>query len=109
VKVALVLVLAACSRQQATTSRGGPELFETYCTRCHGPKGKPDATMVATLNVRDLTAPEMRAKITWELVENQVRTGSKNKLMPSFQGLMSDEEIHALAVYVASPEFLKRK
>jgi mono/diheme cytochrome c family protein len=64
--------------------------------------------MVASLNVRDLTAPEMRAKITPELVETQMRNGSQNKLMPSFQGLMTNQQIRALAEYVASPEFMKR-
>jgi len=63
--------------------------------------------MVAQLNVRDLTSPELRARITPALVEAQVRTGSKNKLMPSFAGALTDEQIRAVAAHVASPGFLK--
>ena len=105
----LLVVVAACGRrQEAAPNATGPELFAKYCTMCHGPTGKPDATMVARLNVRDLTAPEMRARITPALVETQMRNGSQNKLMPSFQGLMTDPQIRTLAEYVASPAFLTK-
>lgn len=62
--------------------------------------------MVAQLGVRDLTAPEFRARVTPGLVEQQVRTGSKNKLMPSFQGVVDDAQITTIAAYVASPQFV---
>lgn len=61
--------------------------------------------MVARLAVRDLTAPEFRARVTPALVELQIHTGSKNKLMPSFDGVIDDAKIKAIAAYVASPKF----
>ena len=76
------------------------------CAACHGPTGKPNAMMVARIGVKDLTAPEERAKITPELVEKQVREGSQNKLMPAFAGALGDAQIRAVAAYVASPEFV---
>jgi len=76
------------------------------CTSCHGPTGKPSESMAAQLNVRDLTDPAWRAKATPTLVEHQVRTGSANKLMPSFTGALSDAQIKAVAAYVASPAFI---
>jgi len=74
-----------------------------------GPIGTPDATMVAKLGVKDLRSPELRARITTYLVENQVKHGSKNKLMPAFEGALSDVQIKAVADYVSSKQFLERK
>jgi len=62
--------------------------------------------MAASIHVKDLTAPELRVKITPALVAAQVRMGSANKLMPSFAGGLSEEQIQAIATFVASPSFL---
>ena len=105
--LALIAACAACSRGDAAGgSTAGPELFAKLCTACHGPDGKPPAAMELRLGVRDLTAPALRARITPALVEQQVRRGSDNKLMPSFEGLINDAQIKALSEYVASRAFL---
>jgi mono/diheme cytochrome c family protein len=100
--------LGGCGRDPA--SGGDPvtgrALFASMCANCHGPNGRPPAGMVAQLGVRDLTASEFRARVTPGLVEQQVRTGSKNKLMPSFQGVVDDAQITVIAAYVASPQFV---
>jgi mono/diheme cytochrome c family protein len=101
-------MLAACGNP-AGDAQTGAEVFTKVCTPCHGPTGKPDATMVAKLGVHDLTSPEFRAKVTEDKVEYQIRNGSQNKLMPSFVGAISDAQIQAVAGYVASDAFLDRK
>jgi len=80
-------------------------VFQSLCATCHGPDGRPPAAMIARYGVRDLAAPEFRARVTTELVERQVRSGSKNKLMPAFEGAISDPQIRAVAAFVASPQF----
>jgi mono/diheme cytochrome c family protein len=77
------------------------------CANCHGADGRPPAALTAQLGVRDLSAGEFRARVTPGLVEQQVRSGSKNKLMPSFVGAIDDAQIKAVAAYVASPEFAR--
>lgn len=104
--IALV-ALAACHGNVAGGSNNGAEIFAMACSTCHGPKGQPSADMVARLNVRDLTSPEFRKRVTPELVDNQVRMGSKNKLMPAFNGALSNAQILAVAEYVASAQFSK--
>jgi mono/diheme cytochrome c family protein len=104
--LAACAALAGCEKQPVGGSTDGAKVFHTICAACHGPKGKPPESAVATTGVKDLTAPELRHRITPALVENQVRKGSQNKLMPAFEGALSDEQIKAVAAYVASPEFL---
>ena len=101
-----MLGLGACSGQTASGSGDGQAVFQLVCASCHGPDGRPPAAMVARLGVRDLTASEFRARVTPALVEQQVRAGSKSKLMPAFEGAISDAQIAAVSAYVASPQFV---
>lgn len=104
----LVLLGVACGGDPSHGSLDGRKVFESSCATCHGAKGQPSETMVAQLGVRDLTSPELRARVTPALVEQQVRTGSTNKLMPSFEGSLTDAQIKAVAAYVASPGFVAK-
>ena len=104
----LLALLAACDKGTTASGTNGAELYQSLCATCHGPKGKPTEAMVARLSVKDLTSQELRARITPVLVEGQIRKGSQNKLMPSFEGAMTDEQIKAVAAYVASAEFLNQ-
>jgi cytochrome c oxidase cbb3-type subunit III len=98
----LVLLLATgCERKVAGGSVDGAAVFAAACSTCHGAEGTPPPGMVAQLGVRNLRSPEFRARATPELVANQVRNGSKNKLMPAFTGALSEEQILAVARYVA--------
>jgi mono/diheme cytochrome c family protein len=97
--------LGGCGNPSAG-AKDGRAMYESLCATCHGPDGRPPAAMVARLGVRDLTAAEYRARVTPDLVEQQVRAGSKNKLMPSFAGVLDDAQIKAIAAYVASPQFV---
>jgi mono/diheme cytochrome c family protein len=105
--LALVACAGACSGDAAGGSVDGAELFAKLCSGCHGPTGKPPPAMELRLGVRDLTAPEIRAKITPELVEQQIRRGSPNGLMPAFQDLLKPEQLKALSAYVAGPAFVR--
>jgi len=106
--LALVVALAACNGSVAGNTKDGAHVFQSVCAACHGPHGQPDAAMVARIGVKDLTAPELRARITPELVAKQVREGSTNKLMPAFAGALDDGQIQAVASFVASPQFLEQ-
>ena len=108
IALALLVVCAACSEDVTGGSVEGPALFARLCSTCHGPDGKPPQMMALRLGVRDLTAPELRARITPALVEEQVRRGSENGLMPPFEKLVNEAQLKALAAYVASPAFLEK-
>src|SRR4051812_4879317 len=108
VVVAVAVPGAACHNAPAGGAQDGATVYGMLCATCHGPDGRPPAAMVARLGVRDLTAPEFRARVAASgpgLVEQQVRHGSQNKLMPAFEGAISDAQIRAVAAYVAAPAF----
>lgn len=102
----LAAALIACHSDPTGGAIDGPTIFATACARCHGPTGKPDAEMAARINPRDLTSTELRARVSEKLVENQVRFGSQNHLMPPFEGTLTEVQIHNVAVFVASPAFI---
>ncbi|MGE0400321.1 MAG: cytochrome c, partial [Kofleriaceae bacterium] len=79
--MAILVGFGACTKP-AGGSSDGATVYDSVCASCHGLTGRPSEQMIRQLNVRDLTSPEMRAKATVELVEQQVRHGSTNKLMP---------------------------
>lgn len=109
VRSAVLLVLAAaCSTDPTGGSTDGALVFQSMCATCHGPIGRPPEAMVARLGVRDLTDPKLRSTLTAAHVEGQVRSGSNNKLMPSFAGAMTEDQIKAVAAFVASPAFVQK-
>ena len=96
---ALALVfLAACSGEVAGGRADGPAVFAEACARCHGEGGKPSPSLAAQLGVKDLTV----TALTRERVEQQIRQGSDNKIMPAFAGTLKDDQIAAVADYVLS-------
>jgi len=97
--------MTGCGAGGAGAGADGRAVFQSLCATCHGEDGRPPAAMIARLGVRDLTGPEFRARVTPALVEQQVRAGSKSKLMPAFEGAISDAQIAAVSAYVASPQF----
>jgi len=98
--LAAVLTVAACDTKVAGGSVDGAKVFAAACASCHGPGGTPPASMAAQLGVRDLTSAEFRGRASADLIVAQVRNGSKNKVMPSFAGALSDEQIAAVAAFV---------
>jgi mono/diheme cytochrome c family protein len=105
-RAALLLILVGACSDPTGGSTDGREVYHSTCTPCHGMSGKPDQAMIERLNVRDLTDPAWRNTVDAAKIEHQIRTGSANKLMPSFQGALTDAQIKAVSDYVASPSFV---
>jgi mono/diheme cytochrome c family protein len=104
--VASLATLPAGACDSGASSTDGAQVFASVCVTCHGPTGKPNEMMVAKLGVKDLTSEDVRKTLTAAKVEDQVRNGSKNKLMPGFAGALGDAQIKAVAAYVMSRQFL---
>lgn len=106
--VLAALLAAGCSGGASSSATDGATIYAQMCARCHGPNGKPTAQMFQAFGVKDLTDPELRARMTPATVLEQVRKGSKNGIMPSFVGALEPAQMEAVAAFVASPELLQR-
>ncbi len=82
------------------------DLYKTYCWQCHGMQGDGNGINVRDMPVqpRDHTDPrEMAARSDEELFTAIKKGGqaiNKSVLMPPWDGVLSDEEIHALVRYL---------
>ena len=79
--------------------------WDKTCAACHGKDGKGDTKMGKKLEVRDLTDPQVQAKLKDEEMTKAIKEGIKNKengkvKMKAFGGKLSDDEIKALVAYV---------
>lgn len=106
--IVVCAVGSACDDRPTITSATDdpPKVFAARCAMCHGTTGKPPTSMVAQLGVRDLTDPDVRARLNLQRVEEQVRKGSSNKLMPGFELALTEAQITAVSAWVVSPQFL---
>ena len=96
----LVVTVPACDRTVAGGRADGAQVFAAACARCHGPGGQPDPGMVAKLGVKDLTSPELQARLSDADIRTQIVRGSKNKQMPSFDGALTDAQLEAVIEHV---------
>ena len=91
--VFLALLIYACAGKENTTTdpktvADGQAVYKKYCTLCHGSDGKLGVNGSKDINVSTLTLEERKTLI---------REG-KN-LMTPFKGVLSEDEIHAVASY----------
>lgn len=110
--VALLVVLAGCSRPPApgsTTLELGRKVYNYRCYFCHGYAG--DAKTLASTYL----APAPRsfvdatpATLTREAIERALREGRAGTAMKSFAGVLAEHELVAVAAFVFD-EFVVRK
>jgi mono/diheme cytochrome c family protein len=99
--VALATVATAASAQEPSLERG-KEVFEHWCTPCHGDgPGKPGTAALSALYKGQKPALlEERTDLVPELTKQFVRTGVS--VMPFFRKTeISDADLEALARYLA--------
>ncbi len=75
----------------STTARTGIQIYEKYCTNCHGAKGDLGLSGAKDLSQSSLSAP---------LIIQQVKFG-KGAMVP-YEGILSAEEIQQVADYTLS-------
>ncbi|MBI1196001.1 MAG: c-type cytochrome [Gammaproteobacteria bacterium] len=99
-----LLVTLHCG--QALAAETGKDLYKTYCWQCHGMTGNGNG-----INVRDMSvqprnhsdAKEMSARSDEDLfkaIKHGGQSINKSVLMPPWDGVLSDDEIHALVRYL---------
>ena len=87
----LVVLIFACGNQTNSNTGNAPDgeaIYKKYCTLCHGADGKLGLNGSKDISISTLTEAERIEQIT----------NGKNTMTP-FKGILSDEEIKAVAAY----------
>ena len=90
----LMAIVIACSGKESskgTSTVDGEAIFKKYCALCHGVNGKLGLNGSKDITISKLTEPERIIQIT----------KGKNTMTP-FEGILSPEEIKAVAAYTMS-------
>ncbi len=94
-----VLSVGCSDDKMAGGSIDGPKIFADACARCHGADGVPSPGTQARTGVKPLNSERVKAMSDDDIL-GQIRNGSKNRLMPAFQGAMSDEQLKSLVAHI---------
>jgi len=79
----------------------GRDLYQKYCTVCHGEEGYGDGVMTQILELEpmDHTDPVAINKMSNEDIFVAIKEGN-GQYMPGWEGILDDEEIEALVSYI---------
>ena len=79
----------------------GFQLFDKYCTVCHGEDGYGDGVMGALLGMspEDLTNPNLTDRFDNAELAAAILDGS-GRFMPAWRGILTDEDVDALVSYI---------
>ena len=75
-------------------------VFLENCAKCHGDNGDADTELGVKYMAQDFTDPEFKEKFTVPKAKKVITNGVKKTKMKSWKGILSAEEIDALAQYV---------
>ena len=95
--LAMVAAAAAGCRRETPIERGAA-IFGKTCAGCHGPDGKGTHPPGFSTPPRNLTDPELQARLTDAMLKETIRYGKGQ--MPNFGAAFPERDIDALVSYV---------
>lgn len=109
VMIALTLTLAAGPADAGDAARGA-KINEEKCARCHGKMGKGDGAALKKLDADvkpvDWTNKAAMSKLsdadTVKIIRQGGKAVGKSKVMPGYEGKLTDAEIDDLLAYIRS-------
>lgn len=105
-RYAAMTVLLAASAAPALAEDSGADLYHVYCAQCHGVHGNGMGINIYDMSVqpRDHTDPKEMSARSDDLLFKAVKEGgqsiNKSVLMPPWDSVLSDDEIHRLVDYM---------
>ena len=91
-----VLSISVCG-QSNKQNGDGAAIFQEQCSGCHGADGRAQTDLGKKMGAADLTSSEVQQQGDSKLSQT-VKDGKKK--MPSFDGKLSSDEIHAVIGYI---------
>jgi cytochrome c6 len=107
------LSLAGSGWSQAQSTAEGQKLYATYCSSCHGDKGRGDGAAGKALPVKpaDHTDGKLMSSFSDEFLQNIIAKGGaavgKSAFMPAWGGVLKENQLQDLVIYlrsIASPQ-----
>ena len=102
--LALLLGPVAAEPHQGNPERGLP-IYAAYCASCHGFEGRGDGPMAPRLRQEgfppaNLSASSLQDRLSDSALEACIRKGHNTSFMPSWDGTLSDGQLHDLVAFV---------
>jgi mono/diheme cytochrome c family protein len=81
--------------------KSGMQIYQTYCSVCHGAEGDGDGIMTNLMGIMpmDHTNPNETDHITNDELVKSIRDG-KGRYMPAWRGILSQTDVEALVSYI---------
>jgi cytochrome c6 len=87
--------VSLAGKPEAVSQRGGAEIFDSYCARCHGADGRAQTTKGKRVGATNFTSPKWKPN---EARGIRVITNGKGE-MPDFKSILSAEEVKSVWNY----------
>src|SRR5918994_7392615 len=109
----ITLALGVPGLGRAQSAAEGQKLYMTYCSSCHGDKGRGDGAAGKALPVKpaDHTDSKLMNSFSDEFLLNIIAKGGaavgKSAFMPAWGGVLKESQIQDLITYmrsIASPQ-----
>jgi len=94
--IALALLVSSCDRPERSPAERGAGVFARACAGCHGPTGRGARPPGFTTPPRDLTDPELQARLSDDLIRETIRYG-KGQMPPFGKALPPEDLTHVIA------------
>jgi len=94
----------ANANQPASGTSEGARIFRERCTPCHGDGGRGDGPLVRASQIAappDFTQPTTMTVRTLQEIFGVITSGRIEKMMPPWEGALSEAERQAVAGFVA--------
>ncbi|MEA3371151.1 MAG: c-type cytochrome [Campylobacterota bacterium] len=80
----------------------GEEIYMKTCVSCHGVDGKAETDMQFVVRPRSLQASILNEEQNYKIIKKGTHYwGAAADIMPSFESVLEDEELHAVAHYIS--------
>src|SRR5215203_3647443 len=91
-----IYAVSSAGNRVVISQRGGEEIFNEFCVRCHGTDGRAQNAKGKRVGATNFTSPKWKPN---EARGIRVITSGKEE-MPDFKGSLSAEEIKSVWYYV---------
>ena len=106
--MALIVILAGALRAWGQDQTEGRKLYLTYCSSCHGDKGKGDGPAASSLPVKPVdhtngsAMNQLPDKFLTEIISKGGTAVGKSALMPAWGSQLKDKQLRDLVAYIRS-------